>query len=193
MGILGNLTNMVIPTPYKILGGILAAALLFGGIYYYGYHRAEKVTAAKYELKIANFEIAAAKLNTDLTKERENIKERVVTKYQTVVQTVEKERIVYRDAAAQDVPAQNRLSKGWVYLHDQAALGNPVDESKVKDPTPSGVMDNQAIGVVSDNYAVCRENSAELKALQDYNRQLMDYTTSLKKQLENANRSLLKR
>lgn len=186
-GLIGKVTGLGMP--WKILG-VLA---ILGGVFAYGYHKASVSVAAKYELKISKFESAASKLSAQLAAAQSLIEEKVLIKYQTRVQVIEKERIVYQNQATQDVPAQNVLSNGWIYLHNQAALGLPADDNKAKDPTPSGVMDNQALGTVTDNYGICKENAEQLKALQDYNSQLLDYSSTLKAQLEKANKSLLHR
>jgi hypothetical protein len=69
---------------------------------------------------------------------------------------------------AKRVPDRANLSNGWVQLHDTSASGKDANASSVVDATPSGVESNQALGVVTENYAICRENAEQLISLQNW-------------------------
>jgi len=114
-----------------------------------------------------------------LDKEKANIKEKIVTQYVDRIVTVEKKRIVYVKLAADAVPAQCNISMGWINLYNASVLGQDADETKVKDPTPSGLMDNQVLQDVLDNNAACHANIAQIQALQTYSVQLKDLVQRL--------------
>lgn len=146
-----------IPLPIKILAITLAVA----GAGAYGYMKGS--TTAQTEL--ANYKAGAEKQIADLTAENLRISDNVITEYVDRTNTVREREIIYRDAANNLAP-QTELSNGWVHLHDAAArLVNP-DMQMASDLSPSGVMDNSALAVVMSNYAVCKQNSDQLIALQ---------------------------
>ncbi len=183
-GLVGKVTGLSFP--WKLL----AFLAILAGTFAYGHHMATVNVSAKYELKISKYETDANKLSAQLAAAQSLVEEKILIKYVTVIQTIEKDRIVYKNQAATEVPNQAQMSNGWVYLHDQAVLGLPADDSKVKDPTASGVQDNQALGVVVDNYGICRENTAQLQAYQEYNKQIQAYVNSIRKYLEKNNKTL---
>ena len=191
MNLIGNMIGTVIPAPYRILAGVLLVATVLGGTYAYAYHRAKTITAAGYELKIAKFAADKQQLSKDLADERSLVRENTVIHYLYKIQEVEKKRVVYVDRAIKDVPSQNQLSNGWIYLHDQAALGIPVDDTKVKDPTPSGIMDNQALAVVTDNYSTCHAKDEQIASLRDYIHTMQVWATKVKAAVDKANKSVL--
>ena len=191
MSLIGNMIGNVIPLPYRILAGVLLAGALFGGTYWYAYHRAATITSAAYELKLAKFAADNQKIAKDLADEKTLVRENTIIRYLYKIQEVEKQKIVYVNAAINDVPAQNQLSNGWIYLHDQAAQGLPADDNLAKDPTPSGVMDNQALAVVTDNYGTCREKDEQITALRDYIHTMQDWATKVKAAIDKANKSVM--
>ena len=75
------------------------------------------------------------------------------------------------------MPSQYFLSNGWLYLHDISARGDNADATRASDETSSGIKDNQALGTVTENYSICRQNSEQLIGLQNWiveNKQLID-------------------
>ena len=66
------------------------------------------------------------------------------------------------------MPSQYDLSNGWVYLHDVSAKGSDADSTRAADEAASGIRDNQALAVVVTNYSRCRENSEQLRSLQEW-------------------------
>jgi len=101
---------------------------------------------------------------------------------------MEKRKMVYVNQAG-EVPAQHTLSNGWVYLHNQAALGLDADDNKVKDPSSSGVMDNEALSTVVENYTSCHEKDTQIASLRDYLHKMQDYVDKVKDAVDKANKS----
>jgi hypothetical protein len=171
-----------IPSPYMIIGGIIIGALVIGGTYFYGYRTGSKVTKAKYETVINNYVIEKQNLQIALDKEKNTIKEKVVTEYVDRVQKIKEMQVVYRDRI-RDVPSVCEVSRGWIYVHDQAVTGAVPDTTASANSGLSGVKDTDALNVVTDNYSSCREKDAQIKAWQDY-------FAKVKEAVEKSNKSV---
>jgi hypothetical protein len=174
-----------IPSPYLIIGGIIVGALVIGGTYFYGYRTGSKVTKAEYETVINNYVIEKQNLQLAFDKEKNSIKEKVVTEYVDRVQKIKEMQVVYRDRI-REVPSMCEVSKGWVYVHDQAVTGAHPEVDASANPDLSGVKDTDVLGVVTDNYSTCREKDAQIKAWQDY-------FARVKQAVENANKNVKNR
>lgn len=149
----------MIPLPVKIL----AIVFLVAGAAGYGYMKG----SAHAEVELANYRAAAEKQISDLKTQNAKISDNVVTEYVDRTNTIREKEIIYRDAAGGMKP-QHDMSNGWVHLHDAAArLVNP-DMQLASDASPSGVMDNSALAVVMNNYAICKQNSEQLTSLQKW-------------------------
>lgn len=121
--------------------------------------------SAHAEVELANYKASAEQQISDLKTENIRISDNVVTEYIDRTNTIREKEVIYRQAAGGLEP-QHDLSNGWIHLHDAAArLANP-DMQLASDQSPSGVMDNTALAVVMSNYAVCKQNSDQLTALQ---------------------------
>ncbi|CAB4124280.1 hypothetical protein UFOVP49_118 [uncultured Caudovirales phage] len=164
----------LIPLPYRILAILLLLVGVFGYGYIKGSHKAD-VELAAYASKFQALKIA-------LDEEKANIKEKIVTEYVDRIEVVKEKEYVYREKAKTSVPAQYTLSNGWVYLHDVSATGGNADDARTSDATASDVKDNQALGVVVENYSLCRQNAEQLISLQDY-------ITKVKAAVEKANKN----
>lgn len=147
----------MIPFPVKLL----AIVFLVAGAAGYGYMKG----SAHAEVELANYKASAEQQISDLKTENIRISDNVVTEYIDRTNTIREKEVIYRQAAGGLEP-QHDLSNGWIHLHDAAArLANP-DMQLASDQSPSGVMDNTALAVVMSNYAVCKQNSDQLTALQ---------------------------
>jgi hypothetical protein len=147
----------MIPFPVKLL----AIVFLVAGAAGYGYMKG----SAHAEVELANYKASAEQQISDLKTENIRISDNVVTEYIDRTNTIREKEVIYRQAAGGLEP-QHDLSNGWIHLHDAAArLANP-DMQLASDQSPSGVMDNTALAVVMSNYAVCKQNSDQLIALQ---------------------------
>lgn len=147
----------MIPFPVKFL----AIVFLVVGAAGFGYMKG----SAYSEAELNDYRAKAEKQIADLTAENLRISDNVVTEYIDRTNTVREREVIYRQAAG-GLGAQYNLSNGWIELHDAAArLANP-DMALASDRSPSGVMDNTALTVVMSNYAICKQNSDQLVALQ---------------------------
>jgi hypothetical protein len=185
----------LIPPQYKILViGILIAlvvAFLFGGGYYTGHTFAKnhyEAIISKMNEEAANLRAANAELQTKLTAEISNVKERIITKYVDRVRVIKQKEYVYREQATNNVPDRAELSNGWVYLHDTAAAGGDADSTRSADATGSGVEANQALAVVAENYAACNANAEQLTALQEYVREAQKAVAQANELISNKNK-----
>jgi hypothetical protein len=183
----------LIPPQYKLAAYIVIAVLLvgilFGGGFKTGHAFATNhytTIIAQMEADVATLRAEKAELQVKLNAEIENIKERVVTKYVDRVKTIVKKEYVYREQATNNVPDRTELSNGWVSLHDDAAAARDADSTRSSDGTGSGIASNQALAVVTDNYATCHANAEQLTALQEYVREV-------EKLVANANEILNKK
>ena len=149
-----------IPLPYKI---IILLVLLSGAVAL-GYMKGLE----KSELELAKFQADANAKIAELEKANSEISNTVVTKYVDRVKTVKEKEYVYLDQAKNDVPPQHDLSNGWVYLHDTSSQALSAESSRSTDETSSGVKDNIALSTVVANYSICRQNSEQLRALQQW-------------------------
>ena len=150
----------VIPIQYKLL----AILLLLVGVFGYGYMKGSH----KADVELTAFANRAQAMQIALNTERANIKEKIVTQYVDRIEVVKEKEYVYREKAKTVVPAQYTLSNGWVYLHDVSATGGNADDARTSDATASEIKENQALGVVVENYSICQQNAQQLVALQDY-------------------------
>jgi hypothetical protein len=154
----------IIPTPYKILAGVLAVILLLGGTYIKGSMDGSFKTKAKYELQAA---IDQGKINVLNTKLAVN-NDKIVTEYVDKWNTIKEKEYVYVDTAKNGVPGQFDVSNGWVHLHDAAAKADNADPTLASDANSSGIKDNQALAVVVSNYAQCTQYINQLSSLQNW-------------------------
>ena len=187
----------IIPLPYRILGAVVVIAGALGGAYITGRGDGANAVEHRYAAQeLARTQQAARDATRihNLEQQLSNTSAQVVTQYVDRVNTVTRREYVYRDAATNQVPAQNTLSNGWIYIHDLAASvrhnsdGSPAstngdaDPTRASDATPSGIADNQALSFVVTNYGICSRNAEQLAALQQWIR-------DSQQQVEASNRS----
>lgn len=159
-----------------VIGSILAVLLaILGTSYYVGYnkgHTESKLAISQYEGKVKDLTIklgqAEGKVRVDtVTKylQGETVAGETVYKTRTVVET--------------KVVPQHVLSKGWIYTYNQSVAGAEVDPNLAADPTPSGVVDRDALLTIVDNNATSLANARQLDAL-------IGYENDLERARENA-------
>ena len=147
----------MIPFPVKLL----AIVFLVAGAAGWGYMKG----SAHAEIELSNYKASAEKQISELKTENARISDNVTTQFVDRTNVIREKEVIYRQAAG-ELPPQHDLSNGWIHLHDAAArLANP-DMKLASDQSPSGVMDNTALAVVMSNYAICKQNSEQLVALQ---------------------------
>jgi hypothetical protein len=175
----------LIPPQYRLAAYIVAAVLVVGALFGGGYKTGHTFASnhytaiiAKMEADAAKLEVEKAELQTKLTAEIANVKERIVTKYVDRVKVITKKEYVYREQATNNVPDRTELSNGWVSLHDDAATGRDADSTRSSDATGSGIAANQALARVTENYTACHANAEQLTALQEYVREVEKLVTN---------------
>lgn len=152
----------------KLIGlGLVAIALT--GLFVYG----QKVETRARDAEIAR-DVAqqlADRLGTELETEKKNIK--------TVTVFVDKIRVIREKAltitkeipiyVTQTANAACTIPDGFVWLHNDAAEGRAVPPERTGDfdASTSGASLTSVTETVTDNYRICRENSEQLKSLQD--------------------------
>lgn len=150
-----------------ILGSIGALLVIFSGattIYSKGYTNGENVS----KVALQTYENQVLKLREEVKTAQGKITQKVITEF--VELEKERERIVYvnRPVIEENVPEQHLLSKGWVYAHNQTALGRPIDPVLASDNTPAMVTDVDALGTIAENNNQCIANADRLEALQKW-------------------------
>jgi len=151
---------MFIPTQYKLIG-IVAIVL---AAYFYGLISGNQRSAVVIDGYVNQVE----KLQLSLREEQQNIKEKIVVKYLFNKNTIDVKEKEYVFIADNIVPPQFNLSNGWVYLHDQSALGLDADRTLSSDATASDIKDNVALGTITENYSTCKRTEEKLIALQTW-------------------------
>lgn len=134
------------------------------GVYQGGYQKG----LAESEITIANYEKEVLKLEAEKKKAQEKTSIKIETKYIETVKTVKEKEKVYVDRATNDVVSTGELSAGWVYVHDAAARGVHAEAAPASDGETSGVEDNQALAIVTENYSICRTDQERLRSLQKW-------------------------
>lgn len=164
-----QLLSMAIPPPWNLVAKFALPAVLCGLVFGYGYVKGASHVRAEWAVETLERENA---LLSALGKHRE-VEQRVVYQYIDRVRVVrEKARIVEKKVPVY-VPSEADLNcsinRGFVWLHDNAATGGllPSTAGGVTEPAP-GITLSRVAERVADNYARCRENAEQLRALQEW-------------------------
>jgi hypothetical protein len=164
------------PLKLKLVGLLAAALLLTNAINWFVTSRiyyAKGENTAKVEL--ANYQRKVTELQLKVNNAAGVVKTQVITKYVDRVQTVDK--IVYKNgetitkyvSVPTDVNGQEvMVPAGWVYAHNQAALGLPIDPVKAQDAIPTKVSFRTALTIIAENYGTYQKLVAKDKAWQEY-------------------------
>lgn len=154
----------------KIIAGVAILAALAIAIFAahtIGYNKGKNIS----KVEIASYEGKVKKLEAELTKRQTTTDIKYVTKYITDTQYID--RIVYqnRDVIRTEVvsrPVQYTVTQGFLYAHNQSALGLPIDPVLARNATPSQLDDPSLLIGIAENYGICRTNKANLEALQKW-------------------------
>lgn len=168
MTALGRLSSLnPISLKAKLIGGGVLV-LIVAGLLAFAALRIYNAGIGQANLKIAQYEQQLAQLNANLKNKEIQVRERVITEYHTkqIVRTVVETK--NRDIVKTVVPEQFNLSKGWIYAHDQSALGIEIDPKLASNPDPSGITDRVALSAVTENYNKSNRTADKLEALQKY-------------------------
>jgi hypothetical protein len=153
---LGYLMNSIVGKVLLVIAIILA---IFLYIHVKSDNEAKKIVAEY----VSQLKDKDAKLNELQLK----LNDATTVQYVKKIDDVKKQGDRNREIAKR-VPDRTNLSNGWVQLHDSSAAGKDANPAGVADATSSGVESNQALGVVTENYAICRENAEQLISLQNW-------------------------
>ena len=148
-----------------MIGGVMAVVLLVGGIYVKGSMDGAANIQHKWDVQTAKDQ---GKINV-LNEKLKHTNDQIVTEYVDRWNTIKEREYVYVDSAKGSVPSQFKVSNGWVYLHDKAARNEVAgDTDKLKDPTSSGIKDNQVLALVVSNYSTCNQYINQIVELQKW-------------------------
>jgi hypothetical protein len=145
--------------------GLLAivAASLLGSAYFIGYNKGVNIAAAE----INRYQIAAQRIQNDVTRIQTEKNTVIVTKYRDRVEYVDRIQYKTRTIVEQSVPEQFNLSRGWIYAYNQSVRGLELDPTKAADATPSSVTEMRALaGTLIPNNGICLKNQALADSLQ---------------------------
>lgn len=173
---LKELTGLANPLKWKLVGVLVAALILTNTInwfttsriYYNKGVNVSKVAIADYQRQIAELQVKVNKATGVMTtkvitqyKDRVKYVDRVVTKNgETIVKYVP----VPRDPQGNEI----MVPAGWVYAHNQAALGKAIDPAKARDATPTAVSYNVALQIIAENYGAYQRLVAKDEAWQTW-------------------------
>lgn len=158
---IGFLKNLI-PAPYRWLAGIVFTVALLGSVSYIAYNKGR----AQADIQISAYKNKKADVAKELVDKNLEINDRIVIRYVDKIKVVHDKQVVYVNTASNLVPAQNDLSSGWVYTHNQAALGLDIVSDLARNPTSSGVKDNAALVTIAYNYTQCETDREQLRSLQ---------------------------
>jgi hypothetical protein len=158
----------VMPWPYRLLAlAVLGIALVgFGWLKGANHVQAQRDAAtAAHQQARARVQIRQAETTVQ-----------VVTQYVDRIQVVREK----GDTLIQEVPvyvpvqadAACTVHRGFVSLHDAAAAGELPEPARDADAPAEGLTLSAVTATVVTNYQTCHENAEQLKALQDWIRQI---------------------
>lgn len=140
----------------------VVALLIAGLLELDGYRRGER--------KLWEYQAAQAKAAVPVIVKQGAVTERVVTKYRDRIVKVKGDTEYIEKEVTRYVPpsADPVLPRGWVVLHDAAAVGAVPEAADRVDVAAPGVAASQAIKDVTGNYGACHATALQLAALQDW-------------------------
>jgi len=147
------------------LAGVVAlviAAYFYGGVSY-----REQIAEMKQRVQIA--EEKSQQVNRV-------IETKIIEKVKVVKQNVYITREIVKETAGKQLDASCSLPRSTISLHDSASRNEVPQRAAATDGTPSGIEASRFLDRVIENYGACHENTAKLKAWQEwYNNQRKTY------------------
>lgn len=150
------------------LGLLVAIGIALASVYFVGYGKGKNIS----EVQISKYEQKVATLNGRLIEAQAHVTTRVVTQYVTDI--AYQDRILYQNRDVIRTVIAPRadgitLTNGWIYGHNQLAGGKLINNlTMAGDASPSGISDNDVLGVIAENYAISYKNNTRLEALQKW-------------------------
>lgn len=158
----------LIPWPYRWLAVAALAVALIG----FGWIKGASHVQARWDAAIHQ-----QALQTAAARERQaQATVEVVTQYVDRVRVVrEKGETIIKEIPVY-VPVQAdaacTINRGFVRLHDAAAAGELPEHARDADAAPAGISLSAVAGTIADNYQTCHENAEQLRALQEWVRDM---------------------
>ena len=152
---------------YKLPVELFGVVLLMTGAYFYGGHHIQQTWQARVvdlEARVKIAEEQSQQVNTV-------IQEKIVTKVKVIKENVYVNREIIREVAGAQLDATCTLPRSSVVLHDSASRNEVAQRAAAVDGTPSGIEAHRLLETVVENYGVCHENAAKLKAWQEWYRE----------------------
>jgi hypothetical protein len=145
--------------PVELVGivAVVIAAYFYGGVSY-----REQVAEMKQRVKVA--EEKSQQINTV-------IETKIIEKVKVVKENVYITREIVKEVAGQQLDAQCSLPRSTISLHDSASRNEVPQRAAATDGTPSGIEASRLLDRVIENYGACHENTAKLKAWQEWYRE----------------------
>ncbi len=157
-----------IPTPYIVLGLVLAVLAAISGAFLYGYDLGSEEVQERWDLAAAETAKDIAELRAKAaevtTVEVVKYVDRVV-EVQGKTKTIVKEVPVYVSKESDNACV---VPDGFVRVHDAAAAGDLPEAPSDSDAAPSGVALSTVAATVAENYGTCTETRETLTALQSW-------------------------
>jgi hypothetical protein len=153
----------LIPTSVWVgLGAFVVASLALFALDHAAYNRGASAVQVKWDVERVQMQAALER-----EKQRQaQVVEKTVTEYRDRIKVVKEK----GDAIVQQVPfivrGECELPGGWRVLHDAAAAGDFPEDSERAIAAAKSVDAVTAARTVASNYAIARENSEKLAALQ---------------------------
>ena len=152
----------------KLIGigvSLLFLAVLMGASYMVGLTKGKGISRgviAEYETKLATAQADKNKLQGELN-------EKVTTVFVDRVRTIERtvdanSRVIDGNVSSRD----KNLSFGWIYAHNQAAAGLPIDPQTASNSFDSGIKDKDALQVIAQNYGSDKQKDATIQGWQQW-------------------------
>ncbi len=153
----------LIPWQFYVFAGLVFAFYAYG---LYEHHQGAEETALKYDKQIAEERAAYEKQVAALKAKQQEVITKTVVEYRDRIK-VEK---VKGDEIVKEIPvlvqSDCKLSGGMRVAHDSAASGHMPDDPIGAAATAAPVEASTLAATVAENYAACRQNAAQLVALQ---------------------------
>jgi hypothetical protein len=155
---------------WKVKLGIAAGLLVLltithGSAYLIGLNKGKAISATA----IAQYETKIAHLQGEINKGQGNINGSVQIKYVDRTNTIHEIEYRNRDVIKNNVTNRDEtVSCGWIYAHNQSALGKPIDPALAADSKPCNVNDVAVLTTVAANYNAAHLKDAKIEGLQEW-------------------------
>jgi hypothetical protein len=159
--LISSLLNIL---PQNQLFKIGSAAVIFLSVYFIGANANNEAWLAKVkelEHKVALAEEKSKSANTVIS-------DKVNTKIRTIKETVYVNAGIIENTIKPQIDATCTLPVSSIVLHDSAAQATVASGPSSTDGSPSGVAPSKLLETVVENYGSCQENTARLRAWQEW-------------------------